>query len=94
MGSFHRSSHFVLGQEIELDFSANGNAANVLIEGQTVGNVSQQAKGHWVSSLHPDRDDSLQNHLEAMVKAHKPASARKYTPAVLRNPRPRGGRHV
>lgn len=67
-----RSPQIVLGVEVELDFAQNGQTANVFLEpNRPIGNVSAAGwdRELWYSSLLPDQADSLQNHLELLVRA-------------------------
>ena len=73
-----RSPMLVLGVEVELDWAANAQTANVLLEpGRSIGNVSACDRGGelWYSSLLPDRQDTLSNHLEMLVRASRAAVA-------------------
>lgn len=71
MANFYCSSQYVLGHEVELAYSANGKTATIYANGQTLGHVNQMSCGKWISSADFDRHDSLQNHLELMVRASK-----------------------
>lgn len=67
-----RSAQIVLGLEVELDFAQNGQTANVFIEPNLqIGNVSAAGwdRELWYSRILPDQADSLQNHLEMLVRS-------------------------